>query len=40
MESSSHGAFNLILLNTFDAGQSYTDAEHREWLSAAGFVDI
>ena len=40
MESSSHGAFNLNLLNTFDAGQSYTDAEHLEWLSAAGFVDI
>ena len=32
--------YNLIFLNTFDAGQSYTEAEHREWLSAAGFVDI
>lgn len=33
-------AFNLSFINFFDAGESYTDGEHREWLTAAGFVDI
>ena len=32
--------FNLNFINTFDAGESYTEGEHREWLSEAGFVDI
>ena len=32
--------FNLIFLNTFDAGESYTESEHRAWLQAAGFVDV
>ena len=32
--------FNLIFLNTFAAGESYTEREHRAWLQAAGFVDI
>ena len=32
--------FNLIFLNTFDAGESYTEREHRAWLQAAGFVDV
>lgn len=32
--------FNLTFINTFDAGESYTEHEHREWLSEAGFVDI
>jgi hypothetical protein len=32
--------FNLILLNTFYAGESYTEGDHRTWLRAAGFVDI
>ena len=32
--------FNLIFLNTFDAGESYTEGEHRAWLHAAGFVDV
>jgi hypothetical protein len=32
--------FNLIFLNTFDAGESYTESAHRTWLRAAGFVDI
>jgi hypothetical protein len=31
---------NLIFLNTFYAGESYTEREHHAWLSAAGFVDI
>lgn len=32
--------FNLAFINFFDSGESYTDGEHREWLTAAGFVDI
>ncbi|MDP2603973.1 MAG: methyltransferase [Deltaproteobacteria bacterium] len=32
--------FNLAFLNSFDAGESYTEGEHREWLTEAGFVDI
>jgi SAM-dependent methyltransferase len=32
--------FNLIFLNTFYAGESYTEGEHRAWLQAAGFVDV
>ncbi len=32
--------FNLVFINLFDAGKSYTEQEHREWLSEAGFVDI
>ena len=32
--------FNLTFLNFFDAGESYTESEHRDWLSGAGFVDV
>ncbi|MDP2606633.1 MAG: methyltransferase, partial [Deltaproteobacteria bacterium] len=32
--------FNLTFINTFDAGESYTEKEYRDWLSNAGFVDI
>jgi len=32
--------FNLTFINYFDAGESYTEGEHRDWLTAAGFVDI
>jgi SAM-dependent methyltransferase len=32
--------FNLTFMNYFDAGESYTESEHRDWLSAAGFIDI
>ncbi len=32
--------FNLIFINRFDTGESYTEKEHREWLSDAGFVDV
>jgi cyclopropane fatty-acyl-phospholipid synthase-like methyltransferase len=32
--------FNLTFINTYDAGESYTETEHQEWLSEAGFVDI
>jgi len=34
------GAFILIFLNTFYAGESYTEGEHRAWLHAAGFVNV
>ena len=32
--------FNLSLISQFDFGESYTEREHRGWLSEAGFVDI
>jgi ubiquinone/menaquinone biosynthesis C-methylase UbiE len=32
--------YNLIFINTFDAGESYTEQEHRAWLTEAGFVHI
>jgi SAM-dependent methyltransferase len=32
--------FNLSFINHYDAGESYTEREHRGWLSDAGFVDI
>jgi len=32
--------FNLIFLNTFYAGESYTESAHRAWLQAAGFVNV
>jgi SAM-dependent methyltransferase len=32
--------FNLIFLNTFYTGESYTEGEHRAWLQAAGFVNV
>jgi SAM-dependent methyltransferase len=32
--------FNLNFINVYDAGESYTEWEHREWLSEGGFVDI
>jgi cyclopropane fatty-acyl-phospholipid synthase-like methyltransferase len=32
--------FNLTFINYFDSGESYTDGEHRDWLTGAGFVNI
>ena len=32
--------FNLTFINFFDSGESYSESEYREWLTAAGFVDI
>jgi len=32
--------FNLTFINFFDAGESYTESEHRDWLSGAGFVEV
>ena len=31
---------NLNYLNVYDGGQAYTEREYRNWLAAAGFVDI
>jgi ubiquinone/menaquinone biosynthesis C-methylase UbiE len=31
---------NLYYLNVFDEGQAYTEQEHRDWLTEAGFVDF
>ncbi|MDP6344575.1 MAG: methyltransferase [Alphaproteobacteria bacterium] len=33
-------AANVMFLNIYDQGQAYTEAEHRDWLAAAGFNDI
>ena len=32
--------FNLSLISQFDSGESYTEQEHRSWLSDAGFAEI
>ena len=32
--------FNLTFISTYDAGESYTEQEHRDWLREAGFVDV
>jgi hypothetical protein len=32
--------FNLGFINTYEKGESYTEQEHRDWLSDAGFSDI
>ena len=31
---------NLVLINVYDHGQSYTESEHRTWLEEAGFTRI
>lgn len=31
--------FNLAFINAYDAGESYTESEHRAWLTEAGFVN-
>jgi hypothetical protein len=32
--------FNLLALNSFDAGGAHTERAHREWLTAVGFTEI
>jgi SAM-dependent methyltransferase len=32
--------FNLLFLNTFDEGESYTESQYRGWLTEAGLVNI
>ncbi|MBI2849458.1 MAG: methyltransferase domain-containing protein [Chloroflexi bacterium] len=31
---------NLLFLNIYDGGQSYTESEYRRWLTDAGFEDV
>ncbi len=33
-------SYNLAFINHYDVGESYTEQQHRDWLSEAGFVDI
>jgi len=33
-------AVNVMFLNVYEAGQAYTEAEHRAWLQAAGFTEV
>jgi SAM-dependent methyltransferase len=33
-------ALNLFFLNVFPEGEAYTEAEHRRWLAAAGFIEV
>ena len=33
-------AHNLVFLNLYDHGQAYTEQEHRDWLTAAGFDQV
>jgi 2-polyprenyl-3-methyl-5-hydroxy-6-metoxy-1,4-benzoquinol methylase len=32
--------FNQLFINSFETGESYTEREHRAWLTEAGFVNI
>ena len=32
--------FNLVFVNVYDGGQAYTEQEHRDWLTEAGFQDF
>ncbi len=32
--------FNLVFINTYDNGQSYTENEYRDWLEEAGFDEF
>jgi SAM-dependent methyltransferase len=32
--------FNQLFINSFETGESYTEREHRAWLTEAGFVEI
>jgi hypothetical protein len=32
--------WNLVFINVYDNGQSYTEDEHRDWLREAGFEDL
>ena len=31
---------NVYFMNVYDGGQAYTEGEHREWLTEAGFEDF
>jgi SAM-dependent methyltransferase len=32
--------FNLVFINMYETGEAYTEQEHRDWLTDAGFVDV
>lgn len=32
--------FNILMINIYEGGQIYTEKEHRDWLTEAGFEDI
>lgn len=32
--------YNLVFLNVYDQGQAYSESEYREWMEAAGFIEI
>ncbi len=32
--------YGLLAINLYDGGQAFTEAQHRAWLSAAGFSDV
>lgn len=32
--------FNILMINVYDGGQLYTEKEHMDWLTEAGFEDI
>ena len=32
--------FNLVFLSFYEQGRAHTEADHRKWLQAAGFLDI
>ena len=40
LEPAESVAFNFVFINIYDDGRAYTEAEHREWLAAAGFRDV
>src|SRR5262249_26161447 len=40
LEPAAAVAMNLAFLSIYDAGQTYTEREHRRWLGETGFVDI
>jgi hypothetical protein len=31
---------SLVMLTIYDEGQAFTESEYRDWLTAAGFLDI
>ncbi len=33
-------SLNQIFLNVYDGGQAYTESQHRDWLTEAGFGDF
>jgi predicted O-methyltransferase YrrM len=40
LEPATAVGLNLVFLSIYDAGQAYTEREHRSWLDEAGFADV